>query len=245
MRNILITLMFDGADYHGWQVQDNAVTVQQTLQDTIEKILGKRENIIGCSRTDSGVHANMFCCNMRTESDIPSEKLKKALNALLPPSIAVKNCGEVPYSFHARYDCTSKEYKYIILNSDYRNPFLFKRALYYPYHIDAELLNGEAQSFVGMYDFSAFCAAGSNVESKVRTVKKASVIRNNEIVEFTFEADGFLYNMVRIMVGTLLDINRGKIEQGSIPQIIESKDRNLAGATAAPDGLYLNRVNYD
>ena len=115
MRNILITLMFDGADFHGWQVQDNAVTIQQTLQNTIEKILGKRENIIGCSRTDSGVHANMFCCNMRTDSDISPEKLKKALNALLPSSISVKNCGEVPYSFHARYDCTSKEYKYLIL----------------------------------------------------------------------------------------------------------------------------------
>ena len=140
MRNILITLMFDGADFHGWQVQDNAVTIQQTLQNTIEKILGKRENIIGCSRTDSGVHANMFCCNMRTDSDITPEKLKKALNALLPSSISVKNCGEVPYSFHARYDCTSKEYKYLILNSDYRNPFLFKRALYYPYYIDTDML---------------------------------------------------------------------------------------------------------
>lgn len=245
MRNILITLMFDGADFHGWQVQDNAVTIQQTLQNTIEKILGKRENIIGCSRTDSGVHANMFCCKMRTDSDISPEKLKKALNALLPSSISVKNCGEVPYSFHARYDCTSKEYKYLILNSDYRNPFLFKRALYYPYYIDTDMLNSEAQDFIGTHDFSAFCAAGSSVEDKIRTVKNASVIRNNEIIEVTFEADGFLYNMVRIMVGTLLDINRGKIVPGSIPQIIESKDRNQAGATAAPEGLYLNRVNYD
>ena len=201
MRNILITLMFDGADFHGWQVQDNAVTIQQTLQNTIEKILGKRENIIGCSRTDSGVHANMFC--------------------------------------------TSKEYKYLILNSDYRNPFLFKRALYYPYYIDTDMLNSEAQDFIGTHDFSAFCAAGSSVEGKIRTVKNASVIRNKEIIEVTFEADGFLYNMVRIMVGTLLDINRGKIVPGSIPQIIESKDRNQAGATAAPEGLYLNRVNYD
>lgn len=172
MRNILITLMFDGADFHGWQVQDNAVTIQQTLQNTIEKILGKRENIIGCSRTDSGVHANMFCCNMRTDSDISPEKLKKALNALLPSSISVKNCGEVPYSFHARYDCTSKEYKYLILNSDYRNPFLFKRALYYPYYIDTDMLNSEAQDFIGTHDFSAFCAAGSSVEGKIRTVKK-------------------------------------------------------------------------
>ena len=244
MRNILITLMFDGADFHGWQVQDNAVTIQQTLQNTIEKILGKRENIIGCSRTDSGVHANMFCCNMRTDSDISPEKLKKALNALLPSSISVKNCGEVPYSIHARYDCTSKEYKYLILNSDYRNPFLFKRALYYPYYIDTDMLNSEAQDFIGTHDFSAFCAAGSSVEGKIRTVKNASVIRNKEIIEVTFEADGFLYNMVRAMVGTCVYAADGKFPPEAVSEILAGKNRTAAGPTVPAGGLYMTKLWY-
>lgn len=244
MRNLLLTLMFDGTGYHGWQVQKNALTVQQTLQDAIERILGVRENVVGCSRTDSGVHANMFCCNMRTESEIKPEKLKTALNAVLPKDIAVISCGEVPYTFHARYDCVSKEYKYFILNSGQRNPFYVKRALFYPQSIDADMLDCEAQAFLGMHDFTSFCAADSSVEDKTRNIKSISVKRNGALVEFTVEADGFLYNMVRIMVGTLLDINGGKIEKNSISQIIESKDRKQAGKTAPAYGLYLNKVNY-
>lgn len=244
MRNLLLTLMFDGTGYHGWQVQKNAVTVQQTLQDAIERILGVRENVVGCSRTDSGVHANMFCCNMRTGSEIEPEKLKTALNAVLPQDIAVTSCGEVPYTFHARYDCVSKEYKYLILNSKQRNPFYINRALFYPHSIDADMLNFEAQAFLGMHDFTSFCAADSSVDDKARNIKSISVKRNGSLVEFTVEADGFLYNMVRIMVGTLLDINGGKIEKNSISQIIDSKDRKQAGKTAPACGLYLNKVNY-
>ncbi|MEG1551685.1 MAG: tRNA pseudouridine(38-40) synthase TruA, partial [Oscillospiraceae bacterium] len=211
MKNFLIALMYDGSNYHGWQVQENAVTVQSTLQDAVEKILGKRENIVGCSRTDSKVHANMFCCNMKTEKDIKPEKLKKALNALLPNDISVKFCGEVPLEFHARYDCISKEYKYLILNTDYRNPFYENRAYFYSYPIDANMLNEEIKAFIGINDFSAFCAAGSSVDDKVREIKDAKIERKGDIIEITFLGDGFLYNMVRIMVGTLLDINSGKI----------------------------------
>ncbi len=244
MRNLLLSLMFDGTGYHGWQVQKNAVTVQQTLQDAIERILGVRENVVGCSRTDSGVHANMFCCNMRTENEIQPEKLKTALNAVLPEDIAVTSCGEVPYTFHARYDCVSKEYKYLILNSKQRNPFYVNRALFYPHSIDADMMNTEAKAFLGLHDFSSFCAADSSVDDKARNIKSISVKRNGSFVEFTVEADGFLYNMVRIMVGTLLDINSGKIERNSISEIIESKDRKQAGKTAPACGLYLNKVNY-
>ncbi len=244
MRNLLLTLMFDGTAYHGWQVQKNALTVQQTLQDAIERILGVRENVVGCSRTDSGVHANMFCCNMRTESNIEPEKLKTALNAVLPEDIAVISCGEVPYTFHARYDCVSKEYKYLILNSKQRNPFYVNRALFYPYSIDADMLNAQAQDFSGMHDFTAFCSADSSADCKTRNIMSAGVKRNGDFVEFTVEANGFLYNMVRIMVGTLLDINSGKIEKNSIPAIIDGKDRKQAGKTAPAYGLYLNTVNY-
>lgn len=244
MRNLLLTISFDGSAYHGWQVQDNAKTIQQTLQDGLEQILQKRDNIVGCSRTDAGVHANMYCCNLRTESEIPCSKLVSALNAVLPRDIAVSDCAEVDYEFHARYDCKSKEYIYKIYNSPIKNPFLYKYTLHYKYRLDEKMLDRQAKDFIGTYDFSAFCASGSSVESMVRTVMNASVERNGDMVIFRVEADGFLYNMVRIMVGTLIDISSGKIPQDSIKQIITSKNRFAAGQTAPAHGLYLNRIRY-
>lgn len=244
MRNLLLTLCFDGGNYHGWQVQANAHSVQQALQDCCEQICGTRDNIIGCSRTDAGVHANMYCCNIRTENLISCEKLIQALNAVLPDDIAVTDCREVPYEFHARYDCVSKEYIYRIWNSPVKNPFLRGRALHYKYDLDAEMLNAQAQQFIGTYDFSAFCAAGSSVEDTVRTVFSAQVKRSGNEVVFTVRANGYLYNMVRIMVGTLLYIAQGKIERDSIGDIILARDRARAGITAAPQGLYLNKVEY-
>ncbi|MBE6827448.1 MAG: tRNA pseudouridine(38-40) synthase TruA [Ruminococcaceae bacterium] len=245
MKNYLLTLMYDGSLFHGWQVQNNALTVQSCLQDAVEKILSVRENVTGCSRTDSGVHANMFCCNMRTDREIDTALFKKSLNAVLHTGIAVTEVKEVPYGFHARYNCVSKEYKYLIFNRDYNNPFYSGRALMYPYKIDAELLDNEARDFLGTHDFTSFCAANTDTEDKIRTVKAVSFKRENDFAVFTVEADGFLYNMVRIMTGTLLDINSGKIKPGSIPEIIAKKDRAFAGVTAKPCGLYLNKVNYD
>lgn len=244
MKNYLFTIMYDGSAYHGWQVQDNAVTVQQKIQDAIEQIFSVRENIVGCSRTDSGVHANMFCFNMRTEKIIDTVKTVRSLNAVLPEDISVLSCEEVPFDFHARYDCVSKQYKYLIWNGKSRNPFYRNRALYYPFEIDIEMLNCEAQSFMGTHDFSAFCASGSSVEDMTRTVKSIGFSKNGDLIEFYIEADGFLYNMVRIIVGTLLDIGSGKIEKGKTPEIIAGKDRRKAGKTAPACGLYLNKVNY-
>lgn len=244
MRNLLLTLSFDGSAYHGWQVQENAVTVQQALQDALEHICGVRDNIVGCSRTDSGVHANMYCCNLRTEHTIPCDRLVTALNAVLPRDIAVSNCEQVPFDFHARYDCTSKEYIYKIWNFPNKNPFLYDYSLHYKYPLDAEMLDGQAKQYMGEYDFASFCAAGSSVASTVRNVTNASVKRDGDMVVFTVEANGFLYNMVRIMVGTLIDISSGKIEKNSIADIIAAKDRGKAGFTAPPHGLYLNKVNY-
>lgn len=244
MRNLLLTLSFDGSAYHGWQVQENAVTVQQALQDALEHICGVRDNIVGCSRTDSGVHANMYCCNLRTEHTIPCDRLVTALNAVLPRDIAVSNCKQVPFDFHARYDCTSKEYIYKIWNSPNKNPFLYDYSLHYKYPLDAEMLDGQAKQYIGEYDFASFCAAGSSVASTVRNVTNASVTRDGDMVVFTVEANGFLYNMVRIMVGTLVDISSGKTEKNSIADIIAAKDRGRAGFTAPPHGLYLNKVNY-
>lgn len=244
MRNLLLTLCFDGSAYHGWQVQENAVTVQSTLQDAVQRILGVRENIIGCSRTDAGVHAEMFCCNMRTQKEMPPEKLQTALNAVLPRNIAVLSVKEVPYEFHARYDCKGKVYKYLIWNARTRSPFYENRAYHYPWPLDVPMLNEQIRQFLGQHDFSAFCASGSSVEDRVREITRAEILRNGDLIEIYIGGNGFLYNMVRIMVGTLLDIQSGAILPNSIPEILEQKNRKNAGVTAPAHGLYLHQVNY-
>ncbi|MBR4049602.1 MAG: tRNA pseudouridine(38-40) synthase TruA [Clostridia bacterium] len=244
MRNILLTIKYLGTAYSGWQVQANAPSVQQTLQDAVEKLFGVRENVVGCSRTDAGVHANMYCCNVRTSSSLPCDVVVRGLNAHLPDDIAVLSCRDVDYDFHARYDCCGKEYIYIIHNSHIRDPFLLGRSWDFKKQIDADFLNEQAQGFVGTHDFKAFCASGSSVQSTVRTVKSFRVTRDGENVIMSVKADGFLYNMVRIMVGTLTDITLGRIKPDTIPEIIASCERKNAGVTAPPQGLYLNRVYY-
>lgn len=247
MRNLLLKIKYDGRDFNGWQVQDELRTVQSVFQETLWDVLKERVSVRGCSRTDSGVHANEFCVSFKTECNIPCEKLPIALNVKLPPDIAAFECLQMPDDFHARYDCKGKQYRYLILNSQLRDPFWYSRALWYKYPIDAEFLNEQAQAYLGTHDFSAFCSANSDVLSKVRTVSQCNVRRlpdNADMVEFTVTADGFLYNMVRIMVGTLLHISAGRIKPDSIADIIESKDRERAGFTAGACGLYLNKVLY-
>lgn len=244
MRNLRLRLMYNGAAYHGWQVQNNAVTVQGVLEAVIERIFGSHLTVYGCSRTDSGVHANEYYCNFRTEKDMPCDKVVKAINGNLPDDIAVLDCEEMNDDFHSRFDCVSKQYVYRIWNSPVKNPFETNTAYHYRYMLDDALLNDAAKDFIGTYDFKAFCASGSSVEDTVRTVRSASVIRNGDFVEFRVEADGFLYNMVRIMVGTLISINEKKIEKDSVKDIILSGDRLRAGVTAPPQGLFLDRVYY-
>lgn len=244
-RNISLTLMYDGSLFHGWQMQENAATVQGHISTALERILGHKVTVYGCSRTDCGVHANTFCCNFRTQKDTPCEKIKVGVNALIPESIAVLSAEEKPEGFNARFDCKGKEYVYKVWNSRVRNPFLTDKALHHPIPIDEKLLDRESKAFIGYHDFSAFCASGTEVKDKRRNIYDFTVRREGELVLFTVKGDGFLYNMVRIMVGTLLDINSGKIPCGSLPDIIESKDRVRAGITARACGLYLNKVFYD
>lgn len=245
MKNILLEVAFNGSCFHGWQIQPNAVTVQQTLCDAIKKLTGDKANLIGCSRTDSGVHANKFICNFKTDSSIPPEKFSDALNCDLPDSVVVKKSLEVPIDFHSRYDCLGKRYVYRILNTKNKSPFLTDLVYHYPYDIDCRMLNNAAKDFIGTYDFSAFCASGSEVEDKVRTIYSFTVVKTSSEVLFAVEGNGFLYNMVRIMVGTLLEINRGKIDDNSIKDIILSKSRNNAGVTVPGMGLYLDEVFYE
>ena len=245
MRNLLFKIAFDGSAFHGWQQQENAVTVQGELKKAWEYLTGEIPNIIGCSRTDAGVHANEYYFNVRTESTIPTGSFPVALSsAKLPKEISIYSCQEVDYEFNARFDCVKKEYEYVIENTGIPSPFLYKRAFNHKYKIDVELMNEAAQYFIGTHDFSAFCAADAQVKSKVRTIYSASVTRDGDLVKFRVCGNGFLYNMVRIMAGTLIYVNNGRIKAEEIPEIIKSCDRTKAGITAIPDGLYLNKVYY-
>ena len=241
----MLTIQYIGTHYHGWQVQPNAVTVQELVQDAIEKVTGVRSSLTGCSRTDAGVHAEMFCCVTDTESSIAEEKMVAALNAWLPSDVAVAACREVAADFHPRYDARGKQYQYRIWNRPARNPFLEGRVLHCRRRLDVETMHRAAQQFLGRHDFSAFCAAGSDVEDRVRTVTEARVDEQDGVVTFTVAADGFLYNMVRIMVGTLLDIESGRLAENSIEAALQSPDRAAAGHTAPACGLYLTQVYYD
>lgn len=242
--NHLITLRYDGTAYHGWQRQENAVTVQEKVEDAIEELFGERVSASGCSRTDTGVHANCFKCNFKTVKELPDASIISGLNHFLPDDIAVYDSCEVPGDFNARFNCASKEYIYKIYNGRYPDPFYNNRAQAYKYPLDERLLDEQAKQYIGTYDFTAFRASGATVKTTVRTVMAAGVERYGDLVVFRVEADGFLYNMVRIMVGTLLYISEGKIERNSIPAVIESKNRLRAGKTAEACGLYLNKVNY-
>lgn len=245
-RNFLIKLSYDGAAYHGWQIQDNALTVQQVFQEALQKITGLTEDIKACSRTDTGVHAREFCVSLKTESPIAPERLLAALNHYLPEDVAVRSVEQVPLDFHARYSCKGKEYVYQIWNHSVRDPFLKGRALHYWYPIDEELLNRAAVHYLGAHDFSSFCTLDRREKGDLtRTVFTSKVERAGDLVTFTVAADGFLYNMVRIMVGTLLRVQQGKLTPEDIPGILEAKDRKAAGPTAPACGLYLNRVFYD
>lgn len=243
MRNLLFKASFVGSAFHGWQQQENAVSVQGELKKAWQRLTGENPNIIGCSRTDAGVHAGEYFFSVKTESPIPVESFPVALmSSKLPGEISVISCRQVNEDFNARFDCLKKEYIYIFENTGVPSPFNYRRALNYKYPMDVELMNNAAQHFVGEHDFSAFCASGAEVLSKVRTIYSASVERDGDYVIFRVCGNGFLYNMVRIMAGTLLYVNNGKLRSEDIPGIIKGKDRTAAGITAPPDGLYLNKV---
>ncbi len=242
--NYLLTLRYNGSRYHGWQRQENAITVQECVENAVEKLFKEKVSVTGCSRTDTGVHANCFKCNFRAEKEIALDKIITGMNFYLPDDISVTGAEKANDDFNARFDAKGKEYIYKIYNGKVRDPFSQKLAYFHKYPLDDKLMNEQAKDFIGTFDFSAFCAAGATVKTTVRTIFDAGVERDGDTVIFRVTGDGFLYNMVRIMAGTLIYISEGKIEKGSIPRIIESKNRLLAGKTAAPEGLYLNKVFY-
>ena len=251
---ILLNISYVGTAYCGYQVQKNAVTIQQRLNEAASALFGFECDIVGCSRTDRGVHANMFCATVTKkgtgaiETAIDISRIPNAMNAHLPFDVAVTKAQWVPEDFHPRYDVKYKEYVYRIYNAPVRNPMESGRSWHIPFVYDdsaIEKMNRAAAFYVGIHDFSAFMASGSAVESTVRCIKYANVVKKGDIIEFTVAADGFLYNMVRILTGTLVSVAQGKLLPESIPEIIESKDRTRAGMTAPAEGLYLNKVVYD
>ena len=250
---LLIRISYSGKDFFGYQVQGELRTVQGELCRAARELFGYECDVTGCSRTDRGVHANMFCATISRQdteeltTHVSVNKIPDALNAHLPEDIAVYSAEWVDAEFHPRYDVKHKEYIYRIYNRRQRDPFEEGRSYHYPRLITEQKLsdmNKAASYLVGEHDFSSFMAQGSKVESTVRSIKYARVEREGEVVVFRVAADGFLYNMVRILTGTLIAVAEGRIHPDSIPEIIALGDRSRAGATMPAHGLYLNSVEY-
>lgn len=250
MKKILLTLSYVGTGFSGWQVQPDRPeirTVMGAVQDGIEAVYHQRYDIKGCSRTDAGVHALRFRCAYSLPDggpDIPVSRIPLALNRQLPDDIAVKSAEYVPDDFHPRYDALWKEYRYIFEDSVSRDPFMHNRCWHVSHRLDTVKMNAAAQAFVGRHDFSGFMAVGSKVTDTCREVLSCGVTRDGDNAVMTIRADGFLYNMVRIIAGTLAKVSYGAIDGDSLPEIIASRDRTRAGQTAPACGLYLCDVGY-
>lgn len=245
MKNIALRLCYDGSRYHGWQTQKSEITVQQTLEQAIEKCCGEKVHATGCGRTDAGVHALRYCANFKSDCRIPLDKLPLALNSYLPSDIAVLAACEADERFNAIGSCIKKEYIYKIHNSALRDPFLEKRACFYPQRLDIGRMNAAARAFEGTHDFAAVRSVGTETKTTVRTVYWCEAEREGELITVRICANGFLYNMCRAMVGTMVYASYGKLEPENIPALLARGDRRLTGPTMPPQGLYLNRLWYD
>lgn len=244
-RNIALKLMYVGTAYHGWQVQKNAVTVEETLEKALATVVCHPVKCTGAGRTDAGVHAETYIANFRTTSSIPCDRIPLAVNTRLPDDIVVVKATEVPEDFNAIGSCIKKEYTYRIYNSRLGNAFYVDRAWFYPKHLDETVMQRAADCFVGTHDFSAVRAVGTDVRSPVRTVHYFNISRNDELIECRVCANGFLYNMVRAMVGTCVYAAEGKFAPEEVSAILESKNRTAAGPTVPPGGLYMTKLWYN
>ena len=245
MRNIALFLTYEGTAYHGWQMQKNLATVQQTLEKAIAMIVNHPVHVTGCGRTDAGVHAKCYVANFRTESTIPVDRLPYALNTHLPVDIVVTKAFEVSEGFNAIGSCERKEYTYLIYNSRVRDPFYVNRAWFYPKHLDEKIMRSAASQFVGTHDFAAVRSVGTDVTYTVRTVYYYNVERKGNLIYLRVCANGFLYNMARAMAGTVVYAAEGKIKPEDIGKILDSGNRTAAGPTVPPGGLYMSHLWYN
>ncbi len=244
MKNYAVNISYKGTGFCGYQLQPNARTVAGEIRKALGELCGEYTDLAGCSRTDSGVHANDYCFSFKTEKTLPPEIIVRALNNKLPPDVRVKSCRYEADDFHARYSVKSKEYLYVIYNSEVDSPFYSDYALFYSKKLDIDMLNIAAQRFVGKHDFSAFKAAGSKDVDPVRTVYSAGFERKGDVVEFRISADGFLYKMVRLTVGCLLKVAEGKLTPEDIDTMLVT-GKNILPYTAEAKGLFLNKVFYE
>lgn len=244
VRNIKLVIAYDGTAYHGWQTQLNRPTVQETIEGALGIITKQKVDLTGSGRTDSGVHALGQVANFKADTRIPEEKIKIALNANLPPDIRILESFDVPMDFNARFDAHSKRYMYQIYNHRVANPFYSRYSAFVPEILDMDKIDQGLKLLVGTHDFRGFMAAGSQAKTTVRTVYETGLIKEGNLIKISIKGNGFLYNMVRIIAGTLIDIGKGLKDISAIEGGLEHKDRSLLGQTAPPQGLFLMEVNY-
>lgn len=245
MKRILLVVAYDGTNYHGWQFQDNAIAVEQVLTEACKDLFQEEIVLIGASRTDTGVHAMGNVAVFDTDTRIPAEKICYALNQRLPEDIRIQRSFEVPDSFHPRYTKTEKIYEYTIENKKICLPTNRLYSYFVYQQLDIEAMQRAAAYFVGEHDFQSFCAAGSQVKSTVRSIYSMEVEEMGDLVKIRVRGNGFLYNMVRILAGTLIEVGKGRIKPGHMNEIIKSKDRSQAGPTAPAHGLSLIEIKYE
>ncbi len=243
-QNHKITLMYNGADFSGWQIQKNAVTVQEELEKAFSVILRQPVEMVGASRTDAGVHAENYVAHCFFDTDIENERIMLGVNAILPDGIRVKKIENCDDDFHSRYSAKSKTYIYRIDISKYGDVFKRPYVWRYKYPLDYEEMKKCPEHFLGTHDFSAFMSKGGQAKTFVRTIYECTLTKEDETITMKIKGDGFLYNMVRIIAGTMLSVGRGYLKSTDIPDIIKSKERKQAGITAPPEGLMLYEIEY-
>lgn len=244
MRRIFLEIAYDGTNYSGWQVQNNAVSIQETIDKALSEWLGEEIHTIGASRTDAGVHARGNVAVFDTESLIPADKFAFGLNARLPEDISIQESFEVPAEFHPRFTETIKTYEYKILNRKFPDPTRRNDSLFYYGKLNVDAMNEAASYLVGPHDFKSFCAVNHDAKTTVRTIYSAMVDKDGDLITFEITGNGFLYNMVRIIAGTLIEVGKGKLKPEDIKMIMESRDRQKAGPTAPAHGLTLVEIEY-
>ena len=245
MRNIKLIIEYDGKEFNGWQKQPNKLNIQGEIEKAIERVTGETVDLTASGRTDSGVHAIGQVANFKTNSTIPIEKIPIALNANLKKAIVIKSAEEVEERFHSRLNCKKKTYRYIINNSKYGTAIYRNLETHIPMKLDISKMQEAVKYFEGEHDFKAFKASGTSSKSSVRTIYETKIYQNGDRIFIELTGNGFLYNMVRIIVGTLVEVGLGKIEPNQIENIIKEGKRENAGKTLPPNGLYLLEVKYE
>jgi tRNA pseudouridine38-40 synthase len=246
MRNLKLQIEYDGTNYCGWQVQHRhkGKSIQGTIEKTLRKILQEKVRLIASGRTDAGVHALAQIANFKARSEITLKKLQRALNGLLPDDISISRIEEAGPDFHSRFAAKSKTYRYTILNRVHPSPLLRNKVYFYPYHLDIKLMRKESRGLLGKHNFRSFQAADKKERDPVRIIKKLKIAKNRDLLYIDITADGFLYNMTRNIVGTLIEIGRTKFPEGSLKKILLARNRKFAGPTAPARGLCLLEVKY-